>query len=113
MNVAVMNSVAAQRGEKRLRCPECGCEFPQVEPVKCRCGATLLASFSDDGELVFLLARRFFTGMKPGLGVNGAHRWLMLYEPRSHRTLFKRAGELHLLPGYVSHRRFAKLLPFL
>jgi len=59
------------------------------------------------------MTRTFYTGKKPGVGLKGAHLWFMHYSSETETTSFSRWGEKRRLPRYVSHRRFAQLLPFL
>lgn len=89
-------------------CPECRAPIPPKVGSRCRCRATIVYL---NGFI--LLVRTFYTGMRGGMGLRGARLWCMLYHEEENATWFYRRGERQKFPGYVSHKRFVKLIPFL
>ena len=102
---------------KSTRCPRCDSPFKTTAPSgrigyhawDCPCGGRLIVAF-DDGEWCWYLNQRF---------VVGDREWRLEYRSADRATEFwydpghERDPETHLLPTYVSHERFAKLIPFL
>jgi len=103
---------------KSTRCPRCDSPFKTTAPSgrighhdwDCTCGGKIIVSF-DEGAWCWYFHQEFAVSVR---------QWRLEYRSADNATEFwhdpggeDRDPEIHLLPSYVSHERFAKLIPFL
>jgi len=105
---------------KSTRCPRCDSPFKTTAPSgrighhdwDCTCGGTIIVSF-DEGAWCWYFHQGF---------IAQGREWRLEYRSYDKSTEFMSCEqprdenadlETHVLPGFVSHERFAKLIPFL